>query len=147
MMRKNKNNIHKVIRRIIVRDNHGWIVTIVLKGKSKRIFFADKRYGGIAQARQEARTYQFRHMIRLGYDPKKIIIIYWIEKYNKEELDLPSGIIYVRRRTYSENMDSHFRATVFTTDGLTRYKTFSILKYGKDEALRLAKSINHRGKE
>lgn len=122
----------------------GWEVRLQRKGKRFEKFFADGQYGGRRAALQAAKS--FRDSLEQRY-----------QKYTVEELARQpsvrnkSGVVGVRRTVQVEETEDYVYSYAFWiaqwTDGKGKRKTrsFSVDKYGEDEAYQRAVQARKNG--
>lgn len=126
------------------RSHGGWEVRIQRRGKKYEKFFADGRHGGRRAALQAAKLYRD--------ELEKKLRRYTVKELAKNpSVRNRSGIVGVRRALQIEETDEYIYTYTFWiaqwTDGKGKRKTrsFSVDKYGEDEAYRRAIQARNRG--
>lgn len=126
------------------KPHGGWEVRIQRRGRKYEKFFADGQHGGRRAALQAAKIFRDDMEERLRpYTVKELARIPSVR--NK------SGIVGVRRAVQVEETDEYVYTYAFWiaqwTDGKGKRKTrsFSVEKYGEDEACRRALQARTRG--
>jgi hypothetical protein len=126
-----------LIRRIDHNHFHGWLVYITRRGKRLQKYFSDHPRGRHDAKR---RAKQFRDRLLATLPPPTRV---------KTRFSLnTSGIIGVtlsRHRTRAGRIAPRYRATWPTRDGKRATVSFSIGRYGKAEAFRLAVQAREQG--
>jgi len=146
MARKNpRRNISRIDMFSQSGKSHGgWEVRIQRRGKKHEKFFADGKHGGRRGALQAAKLFRDELESRLRpYTVKELA--------KKPSQRNSSGVVGVRKAVQTEETDEYIYTYTFWiaqwTDGKGKRKTrsFSVDKYGDDEAYRRAVQARTRG--
>ena len=146
MARKNpRRNISRIDMFSTSGKSHGgWEVRIQRRGKKYEKFFADGQHGGRRAAIQAAKVYRDELEAKLRpYSVKELA--------RSPSVRNNSGVVGVRRALQVEETDDYIYTYTFWiaqwTDGKGKRKTrsFSVDKYGEDEAHRRAIQARTRG--
>jgi len=118
------------------KNTHGWYVRVAFKGDIHSRFFSDSSYQGKRKALKVARTWRDAKERELG-KPRTERSVRAASSRNR------TGVIGVRRTTKARTRDGSkvspvYEVTWQSAPGQVRRTTFSITKYGKDEAFRRA---------
>jgi len=146
MARKNpRRNISRIDMFSNAGKSHGgWEVRIQRRGKKYEKFFADRQHGGRRGALQAAKVY--RDEIEGTLRPYTVK-----ELARNPSVRNTSGVVGVRRALQVEETDEYIYTYTFWiaqwTDGKGKRKTrsFSVDKYGEEEAYRRAVQARTRG--
>jgi hypothetical protein len=126
-MRKTK---HYLIRRIDHHHFHGWLVSVTRRGKRLQKYFSDSPDGRRAALRQ-AREFRDALLATLP-PPTKIFSTYVLNKTGI------IGVTLVRDRTRKGTVIWRYIASWPTRNSKRGKATFSVARYGKAEARRMA---------
>jgi len=118
------------------KNTHGWYVRVAFKGTLHSRFFSDSGYRGKRPALQAARTWRDAKERELG-KPRTERSVIAVSPRNR------TGVIGVRRTTKARTRDGSkvgpvYEVTWRPASGPMHRTTFSITKFGKDEAFRRA---------
>ncbi len=146
MARKNpRRNITRINMFSAAGVGHGgWEVRIQRRGRKHEKFFADRQYGGRRAALQAAKL--FRDELEASLRPYSVK-----ELAKKPSARNKSGVVGVRRTLQVEETEEYIYTYAFWvaqwTDGKGKRKTrsFSIDKYGEEEAFQKAIQARTRG--
>ncbi|MGI9518133.1 MAG: AP2/ERF family transcription factor [Pirellulaceae bacterium] len=146
MARKNpRRNISRIDMYSASGTPHGgWEVRMQRRGRKYEKFFADGRHGGRRKALQAAKYY--RDELEQRLKPWTVR-----ELSRKPSARNTSGIVGVRKAYQVEESDDYVYTYTFWiaqwTDGKGKRKTrsFSVDKYGDEEAFRLAAQARSNG--
>lgn len=126
------------------KSHGGWEVRMQRRGKKHEKFFADGKFGGRRGALQAAKV--FRDELEAKLKPYSVK-----ELAKKPSVRNSSGVVGVRKATQIEETDEYIYTYTFWiaqwTDGKGKRKTrsFSIDKYGDEEAYRMALQARNQG--
>ena len=127
----------RLIRRYEHNHFRGWVVSTKRRGRRYTKYFSDKP-GGPASALRRARRYR-DDLLKTLPIPTKIKRSYVLNKTGV------IGVTLSRDRTRSGRVTWRYAATWPTRDGRSAKKSFSITRYGKAEARRLAIQARQQG--
>lgn len=125
---------HKGVSRIDSKNTHGWFVRVYNRDVTHSKLFSDKKYGGREEALHLALEYrdELEAQVRANSPGRRVV---QRDKRNKSGV---IGVCRTRKRnrngTYSECYSVSWSPEV----NIKKCRTFSIQKYGEEEAFRLA---------
>lgn len=129
----------KGISRIDAKGTHGWYVRIKKNGKSYAKLFSDSKYNGREHAlkcAKKAHALALETMQTAAATPSRRLVT--TDKRNK------TGMIGVNK-TFKTNskgeVTEYYQVTWSPAPGKIKNRQWSVRKYGRDEAFRLAKSF------
>jgi len=126
-----------LIRRIDHNYFHGWLVSVTRRGKRLQKYFSDRPDGRRAALRR-AREFRDRLLATLP-PPTRIKRTYVLNKTGV------IGVTLARDRTRAGNVVWRYIASWPTRDGKRGKVTFSLARYGRGEARRLAIRARQEG--
>ena len=114
------------------RSSHGWQARINYKGKIKESkFFADNKYGGKDKSYEAAKEWLIARRIKYA----KLLPLRYFRKQEKK-VNSNSKVLGVTRIKSGE--DERYQASWYTREGKKVQRSFSVKKYGEQEAFNLA---------
>ena len=121
--------------------SHGWLVRLQRNGKAYARFFADNRYGGLADARAAARAYRDSLLEKLPAPCRRV-------RAQRVTIRNNSGVVGVCRVVREERNGARYefwQATWSPAPGTRKTAKFSIRRYGDDGAFELARAAREEG--
>jgi hypothetical protein len=123
----------KGISRIDSTDTHGWLVRLYAKGNTYSKLFSDTKFDSKEHAFIKA------FMFRLNQEDIRRHKRYHSHKQSRNKSGV-SGVSISKKKDSNNRIYYHYIATWIDENHKLKTKSFSTKKYGKDEALELAKS-------
>lgn len=136
---KTSRSAHKGITRIDTKGTHGWYVRVKKNGKSYTKLFSDSKYNGREHAlkcAKKAHALAKETMQTPAYAPTRRLVT--TDKRNK------SGMIGVNKTSKTNakgESTEYYQVTWSPLPGKIKNRQWSVRKYGRDEAFRLAKKF------
>lgn len=130
----------KGISRIDSGKTHGWFVRGYRNGKTWSKLFSDQKHGGREAALDQAR--EFRK--KLASDLQQLPAIPRARRVVTRNSRNTTGVIGVsrtRKKSSSGNIHECYSVSWRTPEGVPRCTSFSIRKYGEEEAFRRAVAL------
>lgn len=141
-VKDNKSQKIKGISRIDSRGTHGWYVRVKKNGKSFAKLFSDSKYNGRDHALKCAKKAHAIAMETMGTAPstpsRRLVTT---DKRNK------TGMVGVNK-TFKTNtkgsVTEYYQVTWSPAPGKIKNRQWSVHKYGREEAFRLAKNFREQ---
>lgn len=141
-VKDSKSQKFKGISRIDSRGTHGWYVRVKKNGKSFAKLFSDSKYNGREHALKCAKKAHAIAMETMGTAPatpsRRLVTT---DKRNK------TGMVGVNK-TFKTNtkgtVTEYYQVTWSPAPGKIKNRQWSVHKYGREEAFRLAKSFREQ---
>lgn len=133
----------KGISRIDSRSTHGWFVRAYKNGITFSRLFSDRRYGGMDSALEAASEYRdslHEQIQRMPSEPRKRRLV-MRDSRNKTGV---IGVTRTARHLPNGTLSECYSVSWRPAPGVQKCTSFSIRKYGEQEAFRLA--VKHRHK-
>ena len=132
-----RRRVEPLIARVDQNFFHGFAVRIKRGADRWTKYFSDKPDGPVAALRR-ARTYRDRQVARLPPPTK-------LKRTNVANTTGEIGVVFMRDRTRAGNISERYIALWPVKGGGRGKKSFSVAKYGKREACRLAIAARRNG--
>ena len=139
---------HKSISRIDSRNTHGWYVRVKFNRQNHTKFFTDNVHGGKSSALDAAIRWRDQKECELGKPRTDRIVIASFPGNNTGY----SGVIRTKKWTGAKDKDSNplpnyadvYSVTWSPEPGIARQTSFSVEKFGEEEARRRAIDLRKR---
>ncbi len=126
----------KGISRIDSNGTHGWYVRVYKNGKTYSKLYSDNKYKGKERALKFARKAREMAMETMSSIPDKPVRRFVTsDKRNKSGV---LGVSKTKKKLRSGNVVHYYQVTWSPKPGKLKNKQWSTLKYGEEEAFRLA---------
>ena len=137
-------NSNRNIIRLDRQTTGGYLVRVTRKGKMRSGYFEDKEYGGKRKALLAAREYRDE----LESKHKSLTSKQLAKRVRSNNTSGEPGVRYVEevdQRWDSKPCYGYWIAQWSPRKGVRKTRRFSVLKYGDDEAYRLAVQARRKG--
>lgn len=140
-MDENSNN--KGLSRIDSESTHGWFVRGYKNKKTYSKLFSDKRYGGEKEALEAARKYRdalVEELNEIPNEPRPRRIV----SRDSRNVTGVLGVCRISKKGANGGVNEFYSVTWRPEPGVQKCSSFSIRKYGEEEAFRLAVELRRK---
>lgn len=142
-MNKDKNKNNKGLSRIDSGSTHGWFVRGYKNGKTYSKLFSDRKYEGKEKALIAARAHRdslFNGLKLIPQSPRARRIV-CRDSRNKTGI---LGVCKISKKGADGKINYSYSVTWRPEPGIQKCTSFSIRKYGDEEAFRLAVALRRQ---